>query len=186
MKKILVERVEEFTDNIKEYEVITQEEAIKIIRNFNLAETVVDKSLYDYGYKIEINLETGEIYAFIDDGRYTLGDNTTIRNIYYNEPYCDFSPISETIINEYHEFEEFRKQYQDWVNDIERQYDYEFDSEYYSDEYEAFIVEVLGEDIDEFTRNYNIEMLENKIDYWYDIYEDTNKFYDEAKVIEDL
>ncbi|UZW12859.1 hypothetical protein OSC52_13475 [Clostridium pasteurianum] len=186
MKKILVERVEEFTDNIKEYEVITQEEAIKIIGNFNIAETIVDKSLYDYGYTIEINLETGEIYAFIDDGRYRLGDTTTIRNIYYNKPYCDFSPISETIINEYDEFQEFSKQYKDWKNEIEREYDYEFDSEYYRDEYEAFIVEVLEEDIDEFTRTYNIEILENEIDIYCDIYEDVNNFYYEAKVIEEL
>ncbi|MZK49020.1 hypothetical protein [Clostridium beijerinckii] len=85
MKKILVKRVEEFTDNIREYEVITQEEAIKIINDFNIAESIVDGSIYDRGYTIEIDLETGEIYEFIDDGRYTLGDTTTIRSIYYKK-----------------------------------------------------------------------------------------------------
>lgn len=158
MKKILVERVEEFTDNIKEYEVITQEEAIKMIDNFNIAESIVD-------------------------GRYTIGDTTTTRSIYYKKPYYDFSPIDESII-EYDEFEEFRKQYQDWKNEIEREYDYEFDDRYYRDEYEAFIVEVLGENIDEFIRNYNIESMEAEIGS--EIYEYTRKFYDEAKVIREL
>lgn len=183
MKKILVEHVEEFTDDIKEYEVITQEEAIKTIRNFNIAESIVDGSIYDRGYTIEIDLETGEIYAFIDDGRYTLGDTTAIRRIYYRKPYYDFSPINESIMW-YDEFEEFRKQYQDWKNEIEREYDYEFDDRYYRDEYEAFIVEVLGENIDEFIRNYNIESLEAEIGS--EIYEDTQKFYEEAKVITEL
>ena len=171
MKKILVKRVEEFTDNIQEYEVITQEEAIKIIDNFNIAESIVDGSTYDRGYTIEIDLKTGEIYAFIDDGRYTLGDTTTTRSIYYKKPYYEFSSISENIINEYNEFEEFSKQYQDWKNEIEREYDYEFDDRYYRDEYEAFIVEVLGENIDEFIRNYNLESLEAEIGS--EIYEDT-------------
>ncbi len=182
MKKILVERVEEFTDNIKEYEVITQEEAIKIIENFNVAENVVGVC-YDLGYVIEIDLETGEIYEFIDDGRYTFGDTTTIRKIYYKEPFYDFSPIDESII-EYDGFENFKKQYQDWENDIEREYDYEFENKDYRNVYEAFIGEVLGEDIDDFIRNYNIESLESEIGS--EIYEDTQNFYEEAKVITEL
>lgn len=182
MKKILVERVEEFTNNIERYEVITEAEAIDIINNFNLAEDIVDIS-YELGYSIKIDLETGEILGTIDDGSLCIGDTTTIRRIYHKKAYDDFSPISDYII-ECSEFEEFRKQYQDWIDEIEREYDYDFDSNYYRDEYEAFIVEVLGEDIDEFTRSYNIESLEAEIGS--EIYEDTYKFYNEAKIIEEL
>ncbi|MTK14234.1 MAG: hypothetical protein F8N39_19880 [Clostridiaceae bacterium] len=120
MKKIIVERVEEFTDNIKSYEVITNEEAIKAIDNFNIAKNEVDV-IYDLGYVIEIDLETGGIHETIDDGTFSLGDTTTIRRIFYKEPYYDFSPISESII-EYDGFEEFRKQYQDWYDEVERKY----------------------------------------------------------------
>ena len=183
MKKILVERVEEFTDNKKEYEVITEEEAMKTIRNLNIAESIVDGSIYDCGYIIEIDLETGEIYEFIDDGRYTIGDTTTIRKIYYKKPYYEFSSIDESIMW-YGEFEEFKKQYKDWENEIEREYDYEFDNKDYRNEYEAFISEVLGEDVNEFIRNYNIDSLEAEIGS--EIYEDTQNFYEEAKVIAEL
>lgn len=180
MKKIIVERVEEFTDNIKRYEVITKEEAIKAIDNVHIAENVVDGSIYDQGYTIEIDLETGEIYTTIDDGRYTIGDTTTIRRIYHKKAYYDFNSISEAI-SEYDEFTTFSEQYQDWIDGIERKYDYEFDNKYYRDEYKAFIGEVLGEDTNEFTRNFNIETLEDEIGC--EIYEDIYKFYDEAKVI---
>lgn len=183
MKQIIVERVEEFTDKIKRYKVITQEEAIKIIGNFNIAENVVDNSIYECGYTIEIDLETGEIYTTIDNGTFRLRDTTTIRHIYYKKPYHDFSPISE-VISEYSEFEAFEEQYQDWIDEVDREYDYEFDNKCYRDVCDAFIVEVLGEDIDEFLRNDSVETLEAEINS--EIYEDTYKFYDEAKVIMEL
>ncbi|OAA87797.1 hypothetical protein [Clostridium ljungdahlii] len=186
MKKVIVERLDESTNDIKEYEVIAEEEAIEAIDDFNIAENVVDNSIYDYGYTVEINLKTGEIYAGIDDGTFSLGDTTTIRCIYHQDAYDDGPFIGDSIRNEYCEFEAFNEQYQDWVNGIERKYDYEFNSDYYNDEYEAFIVEVLEEDIYEFKRNYYIETFEFEMGIHFDIYEDTHEFYEEAKAIIEL
>jgi hypothetical protein len=183
MKKVRVELLEEYTDNIKEYEVVTREEALKAIDNFKIAEALVDDTVYELGCTIEIDLETGEVYSRFEDGTFSLEDTTTVRFICEIKAYYDFYSLSEIVVG-HEEFEAFEKQYQDWNDEIEREYSYEFNDESYSDVYEAYVVEVLGENIKEYYRRELIDTMDQNIDS--DIYEDTKKFYDEAKVIMEI
>ncbi|MDU6039853.1 hypothetical protein [Clostridium beijerinckii] len=183
MKKILVERVEEFTDNIKEYEVITKEEALMAIDNFDIAETLVDYASSRLGCIIEIDLETGEVYSRLNNGTYTYGDNTTIRSVAYIDNYYDLESLSQ-IVEEYSDFKDFEKQFQDWECRVERVYDYEFDHNIYDDVYEAYVVEVLGENVREFYTQELINIMDSYIDE--KIYQDTEKFYDEVKLIMEI
>lgn len=180
MKKILVERVEESTDEIKRYEVITKEEALMAINNFNIAETLVDYASSRLGCIIEIDLETGEVYSRINNGTYVYRDNTTIRSVACTDNYYDLESLSQ-IVEEYSDFKEFEKQFQDWECVIKRNYDYEFDNNLYDDVYEAYVVEVLGENVGDFHTQELINIMDSYIDE--KIYQDTEKFYDQVKVI---
>jgi hypothetical protein len=183
MKKIRVERLKEYTNDMQEYEVITKEEALKAIDNFNIAETLVDYVSSQLGCIIEIDIETGEVYSKLNDGSFTLGDTTTIRFVAKIEPYYNLDSLSQ-IVEEYKDFNDFKEQYEKWEDEIEQEYDYEFDSDKYGDVYEAYVVEVLKEDSREFHTCELIDTMDENIGC--EIYEDTEKFYDEAKVIMEI
>ena len=183
MKKILIEGVEEFTDNIKEYEVITKEEALMAIDNFDISETLADYASSRLGCIIEIDLETGEVYSRVNNGTYTYGDNTTIRSVACIDNYYDLEPLSQ-IVKEYSDFKDFEKQFQDWECGVEMAYNYGFDNDLYDDVYEAYVVEVLGESVSEFHTQELINIMDSYIDE--KIYQDTEKFYDEVKLIMEI
>lgn len=108
MEKIRVERLEEYTNNMQEYEVITKEEALKAIDNFNIAETLVDYASSQRGCTIEIDIETGEVYSKLNDSSLTLGDTTTIRFVAKIRAYYDLDSLSQ-IVEKYNDFSDFKK-----------------------------------------------------------------------------
>lgn len=179
MKKIRVELLKKETNEMEEYEVITREEALKAIDNFNIQEAFVDYAGSQLGCIIGIDLETGEVYSKC----LTLENTNTVRFVADIEVYYDLESLSQ-IIGAYDNFNEFKEKYEDWENEIEREYDYEFDIVKYDDVYEAYVVEVLGEDIEEFHTRKLIDTMGENIGC--EIYEDTEKFYDEAKVIMEI
>lgn len=183
MNKIRVELLNEGTNEMVEYEVVAKEEALKAIDRFNIAETLIDYVSSQLGCIIEIDLETGEVYTRLQDGTFCLGDDTTIRFVADINAYYDLDSLSE-IVGRYDDFNEFEEQYEDWEDEIARKYDFEFDDDKYRDVYEAYVVEVLKKDIEEFHRSDLINTMGENINCG--IYEDTEKFYDEAKVIKGL
>lgn len=180
MKSMKVKLLNEYTKNMEEYEVITRKEAIKSIGNFNIAETLVDCVSSQLGCVIEIDLETGEVYTRLQDGSFSLGETSTIRFVADIDAYYDLDSLAQ-IVEGHDDFRQFEKQYEDWDDEIERKYDYKFDENKYRNVYEAYVVEVLGEDINEFHRRELIETMDFNIDC--EIYEDTEKFYDEVEII---
>ncbi|HEY8890185.1 MAG TPA: hypothetical protein VIM70_07995 [Clostridium sp.] len=183
MNKIRVELLNKGTNEMEEYEVITRDEAIEAIGNFNIAETLVDYARSQLGCIIEIDLETSEVYTRLQDGTFYSEDDTTMRVVANIDAYYDLDSLSE-IVGGYNDFSDFEKQYEDWEDEIERKYDFEFDDDKYRNVYEAYVVEVLKKDIEMFHRSELIETMGENIGCG--IYENTEKFYDEAKVITEL
>ncbi|NNU78153.1 hypothetical protein [Clostridium estertheticum] len=178
MTKIRVERLYEGTNEMEEYEVVTMEEALKAIDNFNIAETLVDYARSQLGCIIQIDLKTGDIVTKLNDDSFRPNDNTTIRFVADIDAYYDLDSLSQIVV-EYDDFNEFEEQYENWENDIERKYDFEFNEDKYGDVYEAYVVEVLKKDSEAFHRAEIIDTMEGNIDC--DIYEDTRRFYDELR-----
>ncbi|MFD3156706.1 hypothetical protein ACFIJ5_07570 [Haloimpatiens sp. FM7330] len=162
-------------------DVITEDEALNAIDTHYIAKELVEYCESGLDCSIYIDLEDGEIFSVDGNNSCLNSSPETIITIANIKGYGDLGCLYD-IVSNFEDFNDFEKEYEDWVDGVQRDYSYDFNMDKYYDVCEAYVVEVLEEEPNKYLSEERIYSMENGM-FLDDVDENILKFYEKIEIL---